>query len=352
MNSHAASDPNAVLAKLAINLPGTADSSQLPGDIQWMPPGEHEIAASRGGKPVTLTVKVDSAAAARVAESYRQHMAAAIKGAEDLPYFDLNHDDREASGHPTEFSWAGDDPQQGGVRAKLTWTGAGRQAVLGRSYRRFSPCFYVKENGEISGAPVNMGGLVNRAAFKRIAPIVSKAAESTVIASRESFEEKTKVVAKARNLNAVDAIHALAVERPDLYLEYRMSLGLGDSRQNARDLVKAQEAVEKRQKTECDEFLILSRALSEAMDIDLVQAATEICRARPALFERYRARLFGLDLDTYATAVAAVTSRAEESPFFAKSKAIAAARRVHITEAFDIVARENPELYDEYHRSL
>jgi hypothetical protein len=49
---------------------------------------------------------------------------------------------------------------------------------------------------------------------------------------------------------------------------------------------------------------------------------------------------------------AVVQARAEKSPFFAKSEAMAASRGIDITDAFGIVARENPELYDAYRASL
>lgn len=98
-------------------------------------------------------------------------MAVAASGEGDHPYFDFNHDDKEASAHPKAVRWAGDDPRQGGIRAQVDWTGAGKRAVLGRDFRRFSPSFYVDEKGEITGIPVNAGGLVNRAAFRRISPV-------------------------------------------------------------------------------------------------------------------------------------------------------------------------------------
>jgi hypothetical protein len=71
-------------------------------------------------------------------------MTAAAEGREDRPFFDFNHEDREASAWPTEFYWAGDDPQTGGVRARLEWSDAGKRAVEGRTFRRFSPTFHVQ----------------------------------------------------------------------------------------------------------------------------------------------------------------------------------------------------------------
>lgn len=345
-------DAKAVQALLAVDLPGTIDPGELPDEIMWMPPGRHKIQATRAGKPVEVDVKVDENAARKIAAAHGSYMSGVASNEEDHPFFDFNHDDQEASGHPTNFRWGGDDPKDGGIRAKVEWTGKGKQALVGRTYRRFSPSFYLDNEGSISGAPINMGGLVNRAAFKRIAPVISKAVEEAVISSSAggSFENKAKVVAKSRNLGNADAIEVLARERPDLYLEYRISLGLGDSRYNARELARARELFQRREGVECDQFIIESRALAEALEIDVSDAAMHIGRSRPSLYERYRARLYNRDLDRVT--VAAVTARAEESLFFAKAKTIAADRNVDIAQAYEIVARENPDLYDAYRSSL
>jgi phage I-like protein len=146
-----------------------------PEDIQWMPPGTHEIDAWQGGKPVRVKVRADAATAERMQKHLQAFRSKAAAGTEDKPYIDFNHEDGPAAGHITEFFWAGDDPVTGGVRAKVEWTEPGKQALQGRAYRRFSPSFNPPNAaGEVTGAPLNMGGLVNRAAFKTIAPIVSR----------------------------------------------------------------------------------------------------------------------------------------------------------------------------------
>jgi len=96
-----------------------AEGSALPADIQYMPPGRHRIRASQGGKPVSVEVAVSAATASVLQSFLAAKMTAAAEGREDRPFFDFNHEDREASAWPTEFYWAGDDPQTGGVRARL-----------------------------------------------------------------------------------------------------------------------------------------------------------------------------------------------------------------------------------------
>ncbi len=154
-----------------ITLPG---AQALPGEIQWMPPGPQTITATKGSEPFKMDVVVNAALAALVATHLQTFRAKAASGQEDLPYFDFNHEDGEASAHPTEFYWGGDDPKTGGIRAKLEWTKAGAQAVLGHTYHRFSPEFLVDEASRIVGVGLNMGGLVNRAAFKNIRPVMGK----------------------------------------------------------------------------------------------------------------------------------------------------------------------------------
>lgn len=142
----------------------------LPDEIQWMPPGMHDITPSRNGKPISLKVEVNQAAAQAVKESL-----AALKAEGKRPYLDFNHDGGKASALVDEIYWAGDDPKLGGIRAKLTWTKSGQEAVEGKDYQFFSPSFFVDpKTNRITGAPVNFGGLVNEPAFTKIMPLVAK----------------------------------------------------------------------------------------------------------------------------------------------------------------------------------
>lgn len=148
-----------------------------PGEIQYMPPGERTITTvnPETGEPETSKVIVDAQAAQRLDAILQQRRNLAAAGQEDYPFFDFNHDDGEASGRPIKLFWAGDDPRTGGIRAQVEWSDSGVRALSGKvpSYRRFSPSFYTNASGEIVDAPINMGGLVNRAAFKTITPIAA-----------------------------------------------------------------------------------------------------------------------------------------------------------------------------------
>ena len=142
---------------------------ELPEEIQYLPPGTHSITATKNGKPAELTLEVDAKTADLLQHSYAKITA----GDKEQIFIDFNHDDGEASGWITGFYWAGADPEGGGVRAKVEWTSAGKDALQGRNFRKFSPTFTLNSKGEIEGTTLNAGGLVNRPAFKDITPIVA-----------------------------------------------------------------------------------------------------------------------------------------------------------------------------------
>ena len=171
------------------------DGSELPKDIQYMPPGMHEINASSNGEPINLTVNVDAAAAERLDAFLQEKIAAAENGTSDRPFFDFNHDDREAAAWPTKIYWAGEDLLTGGIRAVVDWSGAGKQAVTDKLFRRFSPTFIPDASGNVLSSDTNMGGLVNRAAFQSIQPLFAKEAKQKETLT-ELLTVKTKLALK------------------------------------------------------------------------------------------------------------------------------------------------------------
>ena len=168
--------PTAIKAALTTPLSLSLDHStaEVPQELQYMPPGTHRINASRAGKPVALEISVDAATADTLNAFLQAQLTKATEGNDDRPFFDFNHEDREAAAWPTEFYWAGDDLKTGGVRAKVDWSGAGQTAVQEKTFRRFSPTFIPDKEGKVISSETNMGGLVNRAAFKSIAPLFAK----------------------------------------------------------------------------------------------------------------------------------------------------------------------------------
>ena len=147
-------------------------------DLQWMPPGRQTPCCFVEGQPRDLefTVKPEHATAFNAQLQRLRSTAAAGQG--DTPYIDFNHEDGRASGRPTEFYWGGEDPKKGGIRLKGKWTASGRQAVTGDApeFTRFSPEWYFDEDSEPLAIGINLGGLVNRAAFQQIASVKAGAA--------------------------------------------------------------------------------------------------------------------------------------------------------------------------------
>jgi len=147
-------------------------------DIQWMPPGQQTPCCTVEGKPkeLSFTVKPHHATAFNAQLQALRSAAAAGKG--DLPFIDFDHEDGRASGRPVEMYWGGDDLKKGGIRLKGKWTASGKAGVTGEApdYTRFSPEWYFDEDGEPLAIGPNLGGLVNRAAFKNIASVKAAAA--------------------------------------------------------------------------------------------------------------------------------------------------------------------------------
>tara|TARA_B110000483_G_scaffold225202_1_gene284660 strand:- start:97 stop:693 length:597 start_codon:yes stop_codon:yes gene_type:complete len=162
------------LIKAMLSSEVVKDGSDLPQDIQYMPPGMHEINASSNGEPINMMVTVDAESATALDTYLQDKITAAHDGNTDRPFFDFNHDDREAAAWPTKIYWAGDDKLTGGVRAKVEWSGAGMKAIKEKLFRRFSPSFIPDEYGKVISSDTNMGGLVNRAAFQSIQPLFAK----------------------------------------------------------------------------------------------------------------------------------------------------------------------------------
>ena len=216
------------------------EGATLPESIQFMPPGRHRIRASQGGKAVSVEVAVDAGTAGVLQTFLAARLAAAVAGRDDRPFFDFNHEDREAAAWPSEFFWAGDDPVAGGVRAKVEWSDAGRRAVEGRTFRRFSPTFHVDAAGHVTGSEINMGGLVNRAAFKRIAPLFAGAPVDTA-ATPEAMQNLIST------LRSHELIDAAATEEADMVAQVTRSVS-GLKGQIA-DL-KATQATQARQRAE------------------------------------------------------------------------------------------------------
>lgn len=158
--------------------------------IQWAPPGVHEIRPTlEGVASQVVKLRIDEPLATRLEAARAKMVAAAADGKGADPYFDFNHEDREASGWPVKFYWGGDDPQKGGILCDVRLSAPGEAAIKGQAYRRFSPFVHLRTEPDtaatakagakklvadaaghhiIAGFGPNLGGLVNNPAMQSI----------------------------------------------------------------------------------------------------------------------------------------------------------------------------------------
>lgn len=359
--------------------------NKLPDSIQLLPPGRHTINASKGGQPHTCTVEVTAKTAEYISKDLKEMLAAAEAGTGPRPYIDFNHNDEEASGWPLEAFWAGDDMINGGVRAKLEWSGPGGSAVQGKSYRQFSPNFRVSpDTGEIIGTTVNMGGLVNRPAFKKIAPLFAK--DVGEIATKVTPMNKIHAALVAAGLLSVIPTDEAAgqIEFNDRWNAIKARLMAGEVAIQAvetnkqtisalttdRDVFKAraEKMAESNAKTIVagwvkdgiiaprDEAGIAKWTSILAKDPDAVSLMEPVISARAA----QAAAGAGGNTDVTKTIVTGVfgggaggaAAATGEHAFTIKAKEIAKAKNVKESDAMVMAASENPALYDAYRQSL
>lgn len=245
-----------------------AEMTSAPTEIMWMPGGVHTITASQNGKPKKVRVTVDSGTAAVLQQALGTHLAASPQ----RPYFDFDHENGPASGWPVSFEWR--EMPQPGVYARIEWSGSGRDAVTGRSYRAFSPTFFTDDGNpaRVTGAPLNMGGLVNNPAFKAIRPIWSKDRTSD-----------SSMKATAKLLAAIAALTALRTGRAPILAKAtddtgKQALSAHDQQIEAKlaEIETLRAAVEAESASESDEGE-RARAQLAAKDaeIALIQAKNE-----------------------------------------------------------------------------
>ncbi|MHC1762795.1 MAG: phage protease [Verrucomicrobiia bacterium] len=177
-----------------------------PGEIMVMPGGVHQIRATQGDKGVAVTVQVDRITAATLQKTFEAHQAAG----KQKPFFDFDHDKNAASAWPLAFYWK--DAPAPGVYAKVEWSRAGAAAIDGREYRAFSPSFFVDDEAakpaRVTGAPLNMGGLVNDPAFREIAPLWAKTGPSHEPLTHQHYMTTELEATQAENRELREALQA------------------------------------------------------------------------------------------------------------------------------------------------
>ena len=179
---------------------GTA--KEVPTEFMFAPGGVQTISAGTSAGTWRGRVVIDRQTAGTLQTILAGHLAAGQK-----PYFDFNHDEAEASAWPTEFFWK--DGTNPGVYVRCEWSNPGRKAIVGKSYRCFSPAFQLdrysdtdKSPARITRAPLCMGGLVNNPAFKTNRPIWARHTDSMKRTPEELQAELDRLTAEVETLTA------------------------------------------------------------------------------------------------------------------------------------------------------
>jgi hypothetical protein len=302
-------------------------NSPLPDDIQWMPPGQQTIIPYVDGEPKEVTIDVNEPLAVMLELQLQQLRTKAAAGHGDVPYIDFNHEDAAASAEVLSLYWGGDGPVKGGIRARVKWTGAGQAALEGRNYRRFSPKWNLDaESMQVVGIETNLGGLVNRAAFKNIQPVVAKLGDSQEARIRAAIAGALEPL--WRRMGRLEATQP-QVERSARTI--KAAQGNGENKPHRGAGMYAHP------------FYQQCCALAAEKSMPFTQAVAEVQAKEPELFANYNKALNTPD-DTLPLDC--------NHPFLVQARAVAESQGISEAEGAVLVARQNYPLHRQYCDSL
>jgi hypothetical protein len=163
-------EASALACRALAALPEVGSDGALPTDIQLFPPGKDVPFTLEDFPDRNFLADVDEATAVRLDKQLQTMIARASAGTGARPFGDKNHEDAEATFHPTKIFWGGEDPKAGGVRVKTDWTGFGSSLVKARAFGYASGNFrFAPTTKKIMGLlGENIAGLVNRPGFSSI----------------------------------------------------------------------------------------------------------------------------------------------------------------------------------------
>lgn len=196
-------------------LPINLDGDALPGDLQWLPPGQ-QVASMQGpsGGAVQVSFLVDEGLALRIAGQVADLRSLSDQDRGDIPFIDFGHAGHASAAEVLGAFWAGDDPKEGGVRMRVEWSALGAFAIQGRIFRRFSPLFFPDADGTaVVGVGSLLGGLANMSAFLNIARVAGE----TGPAGADRAEVFSGLVKEAAAAGSPDPLSVAARMRPDLF---------------------------------------------------------------------------------------------------------------------------------------
>lgn len=335
-----------------------------PDDIQWMPPGKHSVTPAVAGKSKKLDMTVDEEFGRQVEAAFRQLAAAKAAGESDVPYIDFNHEDGAAAGEVTNLYWAGDDPKSGGIRAKVAWTPAGTSALVNREYRRFSPQWLRDpKTGGFAGLIENIGGLVNRAAFRTITPVVARQGYPTTKSNMDPTEntdtpDTTEQIKAALQplIKRLEVIEARAQAPTDDKDDPGLATQLQAVTARLEAIETSAKSVSSAQATERIQHHAARGAIPPANQ-EVVAFWEQRYQADPLGTEKVLAAMPSnpaltrfVSGSTRASGTGAVDDGSH--PFVVQARQMATAQKIDEAEASTQLARTQPDLYQRYRESL
>ena len=196
-------EASALACRALAALPELAADGSLPADIQLFPPGRNVpfTLADHPGKD--FLADVDAATATRLNAQLQTMIASASAGKSARPFADKNHEDAEATFHPTEIFWGGDDAKTGGVRVRTEWTGFGAALVKARAFAYASGNFlFQPATKKITGLlGENIAGLVNRPGFSTIQAFAKANSSNKNKPTTETEMTKEEIIAAVQEAN-------------------------------------------------------------------------------------------------------------------------------------------------------
>ena len=328
-------------------------------NIQWMPPGEQDIMCWVSGQPRRLKFTVKAKHAELFNAQLQKMISRAQAGDGDRPFTDYNHEARAASSRPKRIEWGGNDPKTGGIRLIGPWTGKAKSAILDDEFDRFSPQWDFDENtGEPVGINENLGGLVNKPAFKSIAKVQANDASGAVqndpaTEPPGSFFNLVMTRAAQKKIPVERAVQEISREHPTLAEQYAfMMRGVTSGSTPFKPSVEMAKAYAMRGSTTVlalknHPFLVQARALATAKGFSEQEAQIILAGKNYPLYQQFCASLHQAE-KRRLTAAAADSGQMD----FVKEVQTAQANGTSFDEAVNFVASSRPHLLDEYRRSF
>jgi hypothetical protein len=229
LNWDMALNASAKVCEWPLDAGASADSSATEaGSLMFFPAGTHTITPSQNGRPVTVCLDIGMDAAEAMEQ---QRKALTAKG--KTPFFSIQHSSEEAAFWPSRFVFETRIDCTGkaatGVWADGFWSGSGKRVKEEKSYRSFSPTFFVSAvtNDPENPARVvcnvdaraNMGAVENDPAFSgSMSPLWCSNAAPQLAANKLAVRECMNELQASGANPDMDSVRAALLSTKNIYV--------------------------------------------------------------------------------------------------------------------------------------